>query len=534
MDFNKSNFNNQTYSDYMGQSERRISKLISYNFQTKRLISKVAAYITIDDNLLPEGIILKAESLTINKPEINARKVANFTLINLTNIPYKPQFGQDVKIYIQGELIFGGVIDEPSEYKINAKPVKIINVAAVDYHKLTDKRRINESYPKQPVEDIVNHIITNYLAVEGITAGIIQEGPEVGILNFPYIPVSQALKEISDLVGYQWKINPNKTLDFIEMATNTGPSLKEADDYLFNSLRTWDDGSDYRTKQILRGIKGETVEITELMNPSPDGAVQTFYIRYPIARKPIIEINTGSGFEAVNENYVGILGLDEDKEWYWNVNRNVITQDFDETPLPMGSEIRLVYKGIYTINLEIENQPEIAQRAIIENNSGLYEFVENADANMDLETGTEKVNSLLRQYGQIVKKFVVSSYSKKWEVGQICNVNIPSLNLIGDFLVMSLTITMVGNRVLRTAEFVSGENVGGWVSFFRKWLENITNLTIRENEVVRKIKNIQENQGISSEYLFNIYESLYPSETLYPDEELYPGTFKQEVNLLDD
>jgi hypothetical protein len=99
---------------------------------------------------------------------------------------------------------------------------------------------------------------------------------------------------------------------------------------------------------------------------------------------------------------------------------------------------------------------------------------------------------------------------------------------------MSLTITMVGNRVLRTAEFVSGENVGGWVSFFRKWLENITNLTIRENEVVRKIKNIQENQGISSEYLFNIYESLYPAENLYPTEELYPGTFMGAVIILDD
>lgn len=493
----------------------------------------MAVKIKIDSADLPSGIKLKAGTLSINQAEIGSRTVLSFTLIDSTGL-YHPPMGEVVDVYEDDVLIYSGTIDEPREQKINAFPVLREVITVTDWHFVADRHFINESYARQKAGDIIKSILTDYLAQDGIIEGTIEDGIDIGIINSPYIPASQLINEICSLTGYMWRINPDKSLDFMEWGTFLGDAIDEDSGYLFDSLQTWKDRSEYRNKQILRNVPGVTVELTEVSNPTPNGEIRTFYVRYPLAEKPVIEINeAAAGWVPVNADDVGILGVDTGKKWYWNKEVNSFAQDVGETELAIGDAVRLKYKGLYRLTVIMEDPIEIAARKAIEGGSGIYEDVQDAPNQDGLTIATEKATALLRKYGKNAKKFTMSSYDSTWKVGQICEVSIPTHELSGEYLVMSLLIQDTGNQLKRTATFVDGEAIGGWVKFFRSWLESTQELTIRENELIRKIQTIKESGEWEGSYNIKATEQLYPANNLYPSNVLYPGTITLEVTVDD-
>jgi len=481
---------------------------------------------------LPAGVKLKTQTLDITHAENGSRSVLKCTLIDITGT-HEVNAGAPITIIEDGVTIWGGYCEGPGIRKAN-NLINIKEIVANDYHVLTDRHFVNESYARQPAGDIVQDIITNYLAVDGITAGDIEDGPDIGIINVPYYPASQVLNEIADLIGFTWRINADKTLDFVSRAYTIGPAVTASSDFLFSSLRVFKDISDYRNKQILRNIPSTTIQLTETANPSPDGVVKTFYVRYPLASKPTVEINTaGGGWVAVAAADVGILGVDTGKKWYWNKGVNSFTQDDSEAELAIGDYVRLVYYGQYILTVEMEDTEEIIAQKAIEGNSGIYEDVQDAPELDDATSATEKAMALLRRFGKVATKINLSSYTLDFEMGQICAVTLPYFGIDGEYLVMGRTIRDTGLGLLRTVVLIDGETLGGWVNFFRSWLENTAAFSIRENELIRKIqlgKEIYEWEGTLE---ITRYECSYPAEDSFPADDSYPGDIIEVVTLSD-
>lgn len=485
----------------------------------------MAISITINGSALPAGVKFRRNSLNISH-ELGSRAVCDFELTD-ENGNYALSTGYPVEITEDGTIIFSGSIDEPDSRKTPGSSAKYHSIVCVDNHHNADRRIVSESYSRQVAGNIAKNIITNYLAAEGITQGTIQDGPEVGPVNFPDIPASQCIDELAELVGFQWRINADKSLDFYDQSTFTAAEINENSDILADSVHTWEEREEYRNRQILKNVKGVTTLQTETPAPAPDGETRTFTLRFPVNQKPVIEIDTGAGFVVIDPADIGINGIDSGKKWYWNKGSNQVTQDTSETVLSASDAIRVKYYGEYTTKIVVEDAAAIAERKSVEGGSGIYERVEDAPAVEDVTAGEEKAQALLQKYTKIAKKVEMSSHTINFKVGEIRRVVLPSLNINGEYLVMSVNITDPGRadeKLMRTAVLVDGSKIGGWVKFFQKWLEKTRDMTIRPDEVVRHVASQTETEKLQNNYKFEYTNLLYPADDLYPSDTLYPNT----------
>ena len=147
--------------------------------------------------------IVRVRSLRISDA-VNERSTGNISIMDINGL-YRPEVGQEVTIWDGVTQLFGGSIDDVPEEKISgAVALRYNGIPLVDHHQLADRRLVAEVYENELAGDIVKDIITKYLASEGITPGIIQDGPTITRAVFNYIYTSQCLEELSELTGLQW------------------------------------------------------------------------------------------------------------------------------------------------------------------------------------------------------------------------------------------------------------------------------------------------------------------------------------------
>lgn len=441
----------------------------------------------IDGLALPAGVRVLRKTLGINQ-EIGTRAVLKFTIVDLTG-SYRPLAGQPIEVYDGLELIFSGFVDEPQERRINGTFGLEQEIICVDNNYIADRRVVAESFDRMKAGDIARWIVTNVLADEGVTVGNIQDGLEVGPVVSPHLYASQLLNELIELIGFEWRINFDKTLDFYSPATGIATPVNKSD-ILANDVVVWRDRSEYRNRQILTNVVSYTSEQEQEL--VTDGVVQTFLLRFPLDRKPKVFVNDVQ----VAESDIGILGLDENKKWYWNRAVDKLTQSQDEIPLLATDKLEIKYFGQYKTTVILDNPEAIEERKAVEGGTGIYEAVEEATNIDSVQAADEKAIALLRKYARIAKKVKVPSEKVAFRVGELKTLNLPEHGISGDYLVMSIAISdrdRGDNKLLYTATLVDGEPIGGWVKFFRNWLERSTrSYTIRENEVVRLLARVVE------------------------------------------
>src|SRR5258708_189257 len=78
-----------------------------------------------------------------------------------------------------GVLIFAGFIDRARREKPGATSLLYHTIKCKDMHWLADKRTVATSYTNQTCGFMVQDIVNNWLAAEGVTVGVIQAGPIV-------------------------------------------------------------------------------------------------------------------------------------------------------------------------------------------------------------------------------------------------------------------------------------------------------------------------------------------------------------------
>jgi hypothetical protein len=169
------------------------------------------------------GVEKEIQSQTLDiEDAINARSICSFRIFDESGT-YRPNIGDTVEIYDDTELVFAGEVDEPEEWKLPGTNSLNEDINVVDWHCVADRIRVAETYEDDLAGDVVKDIIAKYLAAEGITAGTIADGPTISKAVFPYRSASECLDELSELTGFQWRINPDKSLDFCERSTNAAP-----------------------------------------------------------------------------------------------------------------------------------------------------------------------------------------------------------------------------------------------------------------------------------------------------------------------
>ncbi|MDD5081786.1 MAG: hypothetical protein PHU08_00290 [Dehalococcoidales bacterium] len=409
--------------------------------------------VVLIDGDLPQ--ILRG-SLSIDK-RIEERSTASFTLVDAAGTESYAR-GQPVYIYdLEDNLIFAGFIDNPGKTRMAPGSGLLHEISCMDNHYLADKRLVIRSYANQTAGYIVNELLTDYLAGEGITAGEIQDGPTIQSAVFNYVKASEALDALKELSGFTWYIDENKDLYFVDRSTYTAPwQLDWVNHRALKGSSHLSTGNPlYRNRQYIRGGKGLTS--LQTLHFTGDGVLQSFILGYPLALEPTIT-------EDAAAMTVGIKGIETGFDYYWNKGDNSIYAD---TAPGVGVDVEVQYYGQYPlITLSVDAAGQVARQAI-EGGTGYVEDIVTESQHETAEAVQESASAKLTVYCQEAEKFTYQTHTSGLAPGQLQEITYAPFGFAAhEMLIESIHITAEGGLVTCDVSCVTGPTMGSWAKFF--------------------------------------------------------------------
>ncbi|GIP38634.1 hypothetical protein J31TS4_19140 [Paenibacillus sp. J31TS4] len=445
---------------------------------------------------------------------IGERSTASFTVKTDTSVHFEQ--GQLVEIFGEDKgILYAGVIDKPTEKRIPGQDILMHNIQCKDQHYLADKRILAKAYEQQLAGTIIKNMIFEKLAEEGVTEGIIQDGPLVEEAVFNYVPVTRAIEAIAEKAGFIWYIDFDRKLYFVERSTFTAPWIVTGAD-IFHDPTVEHGNPKYRNSQYIKGGTDITDPQTEEFKG--DGKRTAFTTGFKLAKVPTIRLNGQT-------QTVGIRGLDNGKQWYWSKGENTISQDTNATPIKDTDILSVTYQGEFSIVVISRNQDEITLRKNLEMNSGLNEDVEDEPQTTNREAAFQSASAKLKKYGVIGRRVKFRTRRRGLEAGQLAIINLPEHGLNNaEMLIESVSISDEAGMLFYEVSAVEGPEQGSWTRMFELMATRGEAFVIRENineeEVLITLASFSKTWTAAETP--NIFKEVYASNTLFPSTSLFP------------
>jgi len=451
--------------------------------------------IYINDVLRTEYILLHSTEIEM---ELHTRSTAQFTVVSEspTYDFYRPLIGESVKIEYLRTVIFAGPIERISEKKeMHLETVLFQEIEAVGWEQILDRHLVARSFENSTIGDIVDTLLADELLGEGFTVAQLPVSPNLEIGVFNYQSVFEVFGEISEIFGWDWWIDVDKGIHFVESGTNAAP-MDIDNSTQYESLSVDLEIGDYRNRQYVRAGRDVTDARTESFKG--DGETQNFTTAFPVASITSIKVNTVA-------KTVGIRGVDSETtyDWYYQLDSSTISQDNAGTKLISTDTLEVVYTGYFPIIVITESGSEILARQAVEGGSGAYEAVEDRQEINRAAFAYDLANGLLRRRGIIADVVSFKSFEFGWLPSQLTNITLPSFNLSGDYLITRVNFEHTGDidgHFAFTVEATSGEAVGGWAEFWRGLAQKGRRFQIRENEVSQPVVFTTEDLDINESF----------------------------------
>ena len=378
-------------------------------------------------------------------------------------------------------VLFHGTIDDLDFTKIRTNGQRRFACELVDWNQLADRRLVPKEYLDESSGAIVQDLITNFLAADGIVpSSFVDVGPLITKFVANYLTVRQVLDDLAELIGYGWNIDYDKRLHWFPMETNVAPFTLDGTTLLHAKLAKHTTREQYRNYQYVRAGKDLTSDQVESFRG--DSSKRTWNVGYPVAQVPSnINVNSGAA------KTIGIRGVDTGKQYYWNKDTTEITQDPSETVLTASDILTVTYIGLYDVIVAAKKDALITERQGVEGGSGLYEQLESF-TNLDgQDLALDKARGLLDKFGRLPNVLRASTDVPGLQAGMLAPANLSELGLSGNWLIESVRIRNQGTFLRYDIEAVDGEHLGGWVEFWKKFYESDRQFVARENEVINSL-----------------------------------------------
>jgi hypothetical protein len=463
------------------------------------------AYIgNFNNTLHVDGLIddLRISNIARTDVEILANYNSGIPLPIDQHTTAKMAFDGTLEIFAR-PVIFAGTIDAPEA--IESDPGYLYYpITAVDYNQIADKRLYAASHVNQLAGNIVSAIISSKLSEEGITAGSIENGPIISKANFNYKKCSEALDYLKDVTGMNWNINFSKQLNFFSNSTNLAPWILN-DNVQHTNFRIKKNRSQYRNRQYVRAGTGKTTsQALEKPSPKPDGSSRSFVLRFPVAEKPVIYVNS----TAVLSVNVGVNGLDTNKSWYFSYDSNIISQASTTAVLTSGTTLEITYTGLYPIIMLVDDPAQIATRAASETGtSGIYENLHTEKSINERSQAVEYAEGLILRYGIIPSTITFDTEVPGLQAGQLLPIQKTLFGINSSYLIESVDISAVdAEKTNYSIKCLDGSALGGWEQFFKDLLKSSQEYIIQENEVIVLLNVQTETEKWGSETTITIID----------------------------
>lgn len=426
---------------------------------------------------------LRYKGYSVNE-ELNARDTFSCQLLVPDSAGFSPLIGQEVILFDDGVRLFAGSVDDLTVQLVIESNLtfKLYSIRAVDFNQCADRRLVADSYSGELAGEIVRDLIALYLADEGVTEGLIGDGPIVAKAVFPYVSVARALNDLAELSGYTWNIDAYKQLSFFAPTSFPSGLVFTSANATVRKVRHMQTRDQYRNKQYIRA--GQDITLARVEQLKGDGASRTFLLSFPVAVTPIVTINTSS---TASPKTVGVRQVDTGVAWYYQQGEPSVNQSSTEAVLTSTESVFINYQGFFPVVGLNDDSALQAARAAIEGGTGKYEDVQDNPEIDDANLAMDKAIALVRRYGSIDTEIVFETDEERLTVGNQINVNIAELNLTGLFLVTKISYGQLHGDARRyQVTATSGELKGSFVEFWQKIADSGRRFVIRENEVIQQ------------------------------------------------
>jgi hypothetical protein len=312
---------------------------------------------------------------------------------------------------------------------------------------------------------IIKDIADNFFDGEGIDAETyVSTGVRVPELNFNFAPGNEAINTLCKVTGRSWYIDSTKALHYFARSDNPAPFDITSTSDNWRSLTVRRSREKYRNKEYVLNSFGN-LPTTESF--AGDGKTRTFSLASPCYGKPVITLN---GYNCD----VSDLSGSSTHGYYYSLESNIITSNSTNNAIASTDTLAVQYLGLYPVVAVAVDGEEVAVRAAIEGNSGVYEEAETGNKTYVSTHAIEYGNSILEKYGKPLEQIEFETDTDGLKSGQIIKITVSANDLDDYYYIISVTARDISMATLRyKVVAVSGTDRGGWVSFFRSLISDV-------------------------------------------------------------
>ena len=404
---------------------------------------------------------------------------------------------------------------------------KIYSITCNNANSILAYRIVNEAYQNATITEIVQNLFDRYISEEGITLGTISN---VEVTYEVYTAadynLQACLNELADQVGAIWKINTDRTFDFL--IQDDFPKFQdEINEEFLLGADYQHKTKDYKTRTV-QYISGATdTTSAQLENYEWETDVRSLALSFPLIQQPVIYINGTQ----VDPAYIGVNGLDDSDPniiFSWSYNSQIINIKRTDT-LNIGDNIVVQYIGLFPIRVVARNASKIEEIATKTGTSGKREMVQIATDITTNKDAQQLASSLLSQFEEATSELTFWLLSRQLddlgmsmedlELMTQVSFDLPSIGITGDYVVCERTLSMVFPEgsyerqmkielTLKNRDYLksSGEIIS---SLYR----GLNQLAVRSEDLVVNQEYMQEQVNLSEDYIMGDGLAFYANTT---------------------
>ncbi len=440
---------------------------------------------TVDKSSLIDWQSCRKEEVLTKEPDY-----LEFLIRNNPSKTYRPALGNDVKLYDDATVIFGGVVVE-TEDTLSGGLLKHFRVRCKDYTQTLDRYLVSKTYTAMTADAIIADIISTF--TDGTFTGTNVAAPiTIAKIAFNYLSVSQALQKITESIGgYDWYVDYAKDIHFFQNASISAPfSLTDTSaNFIYESLDISQDTSQLRNSITVRGgdFQGTSVDNQQVA----DGKQRVFFVGYDLttflAYKALAASPTS--FSALT---VGADGKDNPASFDTLYNPNQGLLIFPDASKPaINDVVKTTGIPIFPLITQQQDVPSVAL-------NGEYQYVIIDKTIKSKDAANQRAQAELLKYSTVLTKGSFTTRTSGLRTGQTISIACTNQGITGSYKIERIATSLrtpssVTSDLLFEVSLVSTVDVT-MVDILNKLLvkDPAAQLDIGQNEVVDRIYTMPE------------------------------------------
>lgn len=347
---------------------------------------------------------------------------------------FKPVVGREVIILDGATRVFGGMIVRVEE-KLSAYPLAEYEVQCSDYTRALDQHLVAETYENKTINEIIADLVANWCPT-GFTATQVDAPVLVNYIQFKYEPVSDCLRQLAEIVGYDWYVDYSKDIYF-KAPTATAAAVDIQDNngtYDFGSLTIRRDSSQLRNSIIVRGGEYLGTEFTASMRADGKQVVFNLPYKYTDFKATLTGNPLNIGTDYINNA--------DDYDALYNFNEKLLRFKDSDKP-SQNATLSFAGKPHLPVIVKLKDQGKIDAIFSAEaQGDGIYEYLV-VDKAINSKAGArQRALAEINSYGETLSEGEFNTEQSGLKAGQRIRINSTALGIDEYFIINRVTSVM--------------------------------------------------------------------------------------------